>query len=342
MKKIGFVCKWIDHIWQIGIVKPGDDAKKYNTSTTTVAWLNRQTRSVAEDKLWQLMEYNITSVHLLVERVSKLEPPLRMVRISSEVLPCYTEPTWNYFWKRPDVRSYMEKHFAPIGQIARAAGVRLSFHPGQFTVLASHRDDIVDLSIEEVEYHADMARWMGYGVAFQDLKINTHIAGKRGPSGIRSIFGRLSPEARNCLTIENEEITWGLDNCLELADLCPIVLDIHHHYCREGEYIEHTDPRIQKIIDSWRGVRPVIHYSQSREKYLADYPSSVRPDRDTLIAAGINKQKLRAHSDFMHHPAINKWAKQHWQWSDVMVECKSKNLGSQQLFEFWQNMKDSV
>lgn len=332
-KKIGFVCKWIDTAEQINAVKTKDDAKKYNTSTTTVAWLNRQTQDVAEQKLWDLMEYNIRSVKLLVERVSKLPEPQRMVRLSSEIFTGYTEAKWRYFWQKPDVRAYAEKHFAEVGKIAKPTGVRLSFHPGPFTVLASHRDDIVDLSVQEMEYHADMARWMGYGQSFQDFKINIHISGKRGAAGVRAAYPRLSQEAKNCLTIENEEMTHGLDDCLELGDLVPIVLDIHHHWIREGEYIQPDDPRIQRVISSWRGVRPVIHYSVSREEHLPHHPVDVLPCHKTLLEQGHNKQKLRAHSDFYWNNAVNQWALSHLEWADIMCECKSKNLGSTLLYE---------
>ena len=107
------------------------------------------------------------------------------------------------------MQNHLEKIFAPIGETARRLDVRLSFHPGQFCVLASENPGIVERSIAEFEYHADMARWMGYGKSFQDFKINVHISGKRGPDGLRESYSRLSPEARNCITIENEENSWG-------------------------------------------------------------------------------------------------------------------------------------
>jgi UV damage endonuclease UvdE len=339
IKRIGFACKWIDNPNQTDGIKSSDDCKKYNTGTTTVAWLNRQSKSKAEEKLWDLMKGNIESVKKLVTRVGNLNQHLRMVRLSSDILPVYTESNWRYFWKLPDVQQYAERHFAEVGRIARDRNVRLSFHPGQFTVLASDNPDIVNKSIEEFEYHADMARWMGFGKQFQDIKINVHISGKEGPEGIRRAYKRLSPEARNSITIENEENSWGLDECLTLGDLLPIVLDIHHNYCREGEYISSNDPRIKMIINSWRGLRPVMHYSQSREEFLSDHPTDILPSRDVLIDRGINKQKLRAHSDYMHNLAMNLWAKTHWEWADVMVEAKAKNLASFKLFEYWESLK---
>lgn len=334
-KRIGFACKWIDHPGQVDGVKPKDAAKQYNTGTTTVAWLNRQSRAVAEEKLWDLMKQNIEATRKLVIKVGEQHEHLRMVRLSSDILPVYTESSWRYFWRQADVVQYLERHFRAVGEAAKVHNVRVSFHPGQFCVLASENPQIVENSIAEFEYHADMARWMGFGVKFQDFKINVHIAGKLGPQGIRMAHARLSPEARNCITIENEENSWGLDDCLQLKDLCPIVLDIHHHFCREGEYIETTDPRIAMVIDSWRGVRPAIHYSLSREEYLAGHPSNQRPARDALIAAGINKQKLRTHSDFYHNAACNDWALTHWEWADIMTESKGKNLSQRALLDHY-------
>lgn len=333
MAKIGFACKWIDRPDQVDGIKPKDDCKQYNTGSTTVAWLNRQTKDVAEQKLWDLMEQNIESIKKLIERVGTLDEQLRMVRLSSDILPVYTEPNWSYFWRRNDARLYLEKSFGEVGSIARKRGVRLSFHPGQFTVLASDNPAIVDRSIEEFEYHVDMARWMGYGQKFQDLKINVHISGRQGPDGIRRAYQRLSPEARNTLTIENEEITHNLDTCLELADLVPIVLDIHHHWINSGEYIDPSDDRVKKVVDSWRGVRPTCHYSVSREEYFNGHSGHVSPDLRTLLESGHKKAKLRAHSNFYWNTAVNEWALSFWDKFDIMCESKAKNLASHALYE---------
>jgi len=339
-KRIGFACKWIDRPDQIDGIKPKDDCKKYNTGSTTVAWLNRQSKEIAEQKLWNLMEQNIKAIHKLVERVGGLNENLRMVRLSSDILPVYTEPTWSWFWRTNDVRTYCEREFRRVGSLARERNVRLSFHPGQFCVLASDSDNIVDRSIEEFEYHADMARWMGYGKTFQDFKINVHISGRRGPEGIRAALRRLSPEARNCITIENDEITWGIEASLELANDLALVLDIHHHWIKTGEYIAASDHRIKKIADSWRGQRPVIHYSVSREEHLADHSTSTLPSLDTLMESGHKKAKLRAHSNFYWNDACNQWALSHSEWADIMAESKGKNLASFALHEYRNKFKN--
>jgi len=333
-KRIGFPCKWIDDPSQVNGIKPTDPAKIYNTGSTTVAWLNRQTRDVAEQKLWDLMVQNISSIERLVERVGQLNENLRMVRLSSDILPVYTESTWCGYWRRPDVRLYAERAFARVGALARERDVRLSFHPGQFCCVVSDNPDVVDRSIEELEYHTDMIRWMGYGRTFQDFKCNVHLSGRLGVDGFDAAWQRMSPELRNCLTLENDEYQKNVDELIKLKDKVAIVLDIHHHLISDSEYISATDDRIKHIIDSWRGVRPVIHYSQSREEYISNYSDSI-PEMFTLLEH-TKKAKLRAHSDFYNNRHINAWALTHLEWADIMSESKSKNLGSLQLFNQWQ------
>ena len=175
-RRIGFACKYM-HPDQTQKKKLLEEIQRpLNTRSTTVAWLNRQTKEVAEERLWDIMVHNIKSYYNLIEYVGGLDNGLRMVRLGSDVLPVYTEPTWSYFWRKNDVRAYCEKHFRPVGDLARKLDVRLSMHPGQFTVLASDNPDIVERSIEEFEYHVDIARWLGYGRTFQDFKINVHIS----------------------------------------------------------------------------------------------------------------------------------------------------------------------
>ena len=332
--RIGFCCKFLD--------ESGETVPEYNSRATTVAWLNRQTREVAEQRLWDIVQHNIEAARRLVERVGENPPHFRMVRLGSDILPVFTEPTWGYFWKQPDVVNYAERKFAQVGELARRLDVRLSFHPGQFTCLASISDDVVNRSIEELEYHATMARWMGYGKRFQDFKINVHISGRKGPAGVREAYTKLSPEARNCLTIENEEMSHGLDDCLSLADLVPIVLDIHHNWIREGEYIQADDPRVAQIIDSWRGVRPAIHYSVSREDLLVDHCAHTLPDHQALLSAGYRKQKLRAHSEYYWNAAVNKWALTHGVWADIQAESKRKNLASTALYNQFAQLEPAM
>jgi UV DNA damage endonuclease len=335
IKRIGFACKYM-HPDQTQKKKILEEIQRpLNTKSTTVQWLNRQTRDVAEQRLWDIMVHNIAAYKRLIEYVGGLPDELRMVRLGSDCLPVYTQHQWSYYWKLPAVISYCEREFARVGEQARLLDVRLSMHPGQFTVLASDSPDIVDRSIEEFEYHTDVIRWMGYGRQFQDFKCNVHISGRQGPAGIKDALKRLSPEARNCITIENDENKWGIDHSLELGNNLALVLDIHHHWCREGEYISATDDRFKRIIDSWRGVRPTIHYSVSREDLLSLHSKRVRPDFRSLESQGYKKAKLRAHSDYMWNDAVNDWALEFLEYADIMVEAKCKNLASINLYKYY-------
>ena len=332
--RIGFCCKWLNDPSECGGMKVNAVDRDLNGRSTTMRWL-REHPADADQRQWDIMNHNASAAVKMIERVATLPEGRRMVRLGSEMLQGYTEPNWIAWWQRQEVQDHCAKIFAPIGETARRLGVRLSFHPGQFCVLASESDEIVERSILEFEYHTDMARWMGYGATWHDsgFKINVHLSGKGGPAKFLKTLGRLTPEARNLITIENDEMTNGLDTTLAVAQHVALVLDLHHHFIKTGEYISSDDDRISYIVDSWRGVRPALHYSLSREDELIDHDSKIRPNLAELLAIGHKKQKLRAHSDFMWNDACNKWALTHLEWADIQVEAKGKNLASQQLFD---------
>lgn len=319
--RIGFACK---------IQESHDKAAPgLNTGTTTITWLNNQTRDVAVAKLWGILDKNTNAIRKQLDWISKLPHSQRMFRLSSDLLPAYTHDDWSWFYWQPDVVSELEARFAQIGDLARQHDIRLSFHPGQFCVLASDSPEIVENSIQEFEYHCDLIRYMGYGRKFQDFKCNVHIAGKQGPDGIKRAMTKLSREARNTLTIENAEFTWGIDASLELVDNCALVLDIHHHWIMSGEYIEPQDPRVQRLWESWRGVRPVIHYSLSRENVVVEHNAQTKPQLGELLQQGFTKAKLRAHSDYYWNEECNRWAASFSPYADIMLEAKEKNLAQQ-------------
>ena len=126
-RRIGFCCKYIDHKGQVNGIKPTDACKKYNTGTTTIAWLNRQHLDIAEQKLWSLVKSNILAVDNLVRKVAEYPDELKMVRLSSDILPAYTEDKWGQFYKNADVLMYISTELAKIGQFARDNNVRTCY-----------------------------------------------------------------------------------------------------------------------------------------------------------------------------------------------------------------------
>ena len=327
--RIGFCCKWLSDPAECGGMKVNAKNRELNGRSTTMRWL-REHPAEAEQRQWNIMNHNAAAALRMVETVGALRPELKMVRLGSEMLQGYTEPNWIDWWQQADVQQHLERIFRPIGDRARELDVRLDFHPGQFCVLASENDNIVERSILEFEYHADMARWMGYGSSWHDhgFGINVHLSGRGGVDKFLRTLGRLSPEARNLITIENDEISNGLDVTLAVADHVALVLDLHHHFVKTGEYIDPRDPRVERVVESWRGVRPLVHYSVSREDILVDHDPGVRPDLGELLARGHTKQKLRAHSDFYWNRAVNDWAAGFIDVADIECESKGKNLAS--------------
>ena len=311
--RIGFACKYHHPDRSLSKKLLEQIERPLNERSTTITWLNRQTRDVAEQRLWEIMEHNIEGMCNLVKYVGSLPDDLRMVRIGSNILPAYTHSDWSYYWNEPDVQRYLESGFDRVGSLAR--------------------------SIEEFEYHTDMARWMGYGKTFQDFKCNVHIAGKAGPAGIINALKRLSPEARNIITIENDEISWGIDSSIELEKHCALVLDIHHDWIYTGQYIKKDEDIVKRVIDSWRGVRPVIHYSVSREALIETVPEEhrrdMRPNYQTLVEAGLKRGKLRAHSNSYWNKACNEWAWSFTEDFDIMCESKFKQVAS---IDFYNSM----
>ena len=95
------------------------------------------------------------------------------------------------------------------------------------------------------------------------------------------------------------------------------------------------DPRVDQVVQSWRGIRPTCHYSVSREDVLVGHATNVLPDHGVLLESGTNKQKLRAHSDYYWNDAVNDWALTFNDNFDIMCESKGKNLASRQLYDQW-------
>ena len=301
MKRLGFACK-LSELDDSNTVRSVASA---TTKSTTISWLKRQNKQVAESKLEELVTHNMSAVYNLVSAVASMPELFRMVRITSDVLPVYTHPDWSYFYQNRNVQGFLQREFAKIGDLARSNGVRLSFHPGQFCCIVSNNR--------------------------LDFKINIHLSGKLGIDGFLTAYNQMSPVLRSSLTLENDEYQAGLDALLPISPYVGIVLDIHHHFINSGEDIDPNDKRMDIVQESWCGRRPVIHYSQSDWQYLQHF-SDQRPQLEELMKHA-PRSKLRAHSEFYNHKKLNTWALTFLDTCDIMTESKSKNIGAVQVAE---------
>ena len=324
--RLGFCCKFIPDDGD------AETSRRMNITAVTMAYLGRLGPKQAFDKLASVVTHNLDAIRRQIEYVAARPRIERVHRLSSQMLPGFTHPTCRDYYNDLDLRQLIESSLATGGEIARRKGVRLSMHPSQFCVIASSNEAASTNGIDEFEYHAEVMALLGYGRGWHPdgAHINIH-AGARGigAEGFRAGLARLSETARNLITVENDEVSYGIDDLLPLADDLPIVLDLHHHWvASRGEYIEPDDPRLDRIVASWRGVRPISHVSLSREDLLADHDLQVRPDFAALVARGVKPKDLRAHSDLMWNEAVNDLVAGHLAWTDFEVEAKSKNLAS--------------
>ena len=149
----------------------------------------------------------------------------------------------------------------------------------------------------------------------------------------RPVQNALREAARlGLVTVENDDDAYGLDDLLPLAPDLSIVVDFYHHWIASaGEYLSPDDPRLDSVIASWRGVRPVSHISQPREDLLVGHSPGLLPDFRELLARGVKRRDLCAHSDLMWNDAMNTRMAEHLAWTDIEVEAKLKNLASTQL-----------
>ncbi|SDG81588.1 UV-damage endonuclease [Pseudomonas flavescens] len=335
--RVGFACQYRhpDRSLPAGELKIIEAA--FNPRTTTLRWMDSVAQPLAHAKLIEIVEHNLQAQLRLLAYVASLPKPLQMLRLSSDLLPFYSHPKVSAFYRAPTIQRRLIEGFAAIGAAAREADIRLSMHPGQYCVLGSDRPDVVENSIAEFEYHADMIRMMGYGRRFQDFKCNLHIAGKLGGEGIRAVWPRLSEEARHCITFENDEKTYGVDACLALADLAPVVLDVHHCWIHEDDYIDPHAERVARIIDSWRGVRPTMHLSQPQERLQELGLSAERKLQMPEVLKVVPKRELYGHSARMWNQWTNAYVLQFLDRFDIMFESKDKNLATLEFHERYLN-----
>lgn len=327
--RLGYCCVY---------VPPDGDkqaARRMNTCTTTITALSRLEQRAAFEKVLGLVQHNMQALAAQIAHVGAQPPLERLLRLKSDILPAYTHPVARWMYADPAMQRLVRDGLAGVGALARKLGVRLSLHPGQYCVLATVNDTTLAGAIDEFEYHTDIMRWAGYAGGWHrhGAHINIHIGSSVGGlERFRMGLARLSADARGLITVENDEMMFGLDDVLQVADVLPVVLDFHHHWvASRGEYLQPGDPRIDRVRESWRGVRPVSHISVSQESLLPDHPKDRLPDFTALSAAGLKPRDLRAHSEMMWNSAVNDWMAAQLVWTDLEVEAKGKNLASRQL-----------
>lgn len=333
--RLGFCCTFIPDPPPGGFATrkaEREAVQAMNLTSTTMTHLGGLAPIARRAKLETMARHNLAALGRQIAWVAARPPSEQLLRIASSLLPGFTHPVASDLYAEPGLRRLIESGLARLGERARAGGVRLSMHPGQFCLIASRNPAAQENGIAELEYHAEAMAMLGYGSGWHPhgAHINIHVGGREpGIEGFRAGLALISQTAKNLLTVENDEMCHGLDAVLHLADAIPVVLDLHHHWVESsGEYIEPDDPRVARIRESWRGTRPLSHISVSREDLLVGHDPGALPDFAALIDADLSRRDLAAHSDLMWNAGINDLVARHFAWTDFEVEAKGKNRAS--------------
>ncbi len=330
--RIGFCCTF---------VSPTGDAGEQlllNMRQPTIASIARLGVVEAAERLEEVIEHNLATLERQVLHVAALPPLERLFRVLSGFLIGWSHPVIADAWTK-SLRREVERRLDHVGDLARRADVRLSMHPSQHAILATQNPAALDNAVGDIEEHATIFAMLGYGCGWHPGGASVNIHGGARAAGIEGLgagLDRLSQGARQLVTIENDEMSFGLDDLLQVADNVAIVVDFHHHWIfSRGEWLQPDDERVARIQASWRGVRPLAHISVSRESIIPGHDPDVLPDFTALVAGGHKAAHLRGHSDRMWNRAVNALVQRHLVWCDVEVEAKAKNLASRELADFY-------
>lgn len=183
-------------------------------------------------------------------------------RASSSIVPLATHPvnTW-VWWEDPDFLFIAGQ----IRDIVETHQMRVSVHPGQYTVLNSPRPEVVEKAIEDLVYHEKLISLMGGN----DIIIHTGGAygdKESAKQKFADTYMALPEPVRKRIRLENDDKTFTIRDVLDIHKICgvPICFDIHHHNCNnDGTAVDFAE-----ILSTWEGYgTPKIHISTGKEGF---------------------------------------------------------------------------
>ncbi len=285
-----------------------------------------------DTRRWQSGPHLRTSLGYLGAILSYLDRhDIRMYRMATALAPYASHPDLPQFHAQI---AECEPELAASGARARELGVRLSTHPGQYTVLNSEREDVRAAAAAELEVQAHLFEAMGLG---PESVVVIHIGG--GAGGLDAAAERferglelLSDRARSRIAVENDDTVFPLGPVVELARRCglPAVFDPHHHRCLDPQQMGDREA-IDLALATWpKGVTPKIHFSSPR---LDLGESATRVGR--RIERRPKLPRYRSHADLIEPMAFELFAKEALggREIDVMLEAKGKDLALLRLRE---------
>lgn len=235
-----------------------------------------------------------------------IENGIFLYRLSSSLWPWMSEFKFEDLPQADIIASKLAK----IGKICRDNNVRLTFHPGHFTLLGSPNEDITRRGIIDLDKHAEIMDLLGMPKSYQS-PINIHLGGSYDSKEatykrFATNWEKLSEGARNRLVVENDDKAsqYSVNDLLNLHRLIniPITFDYHHHRFSGGVMSEYE--ALNNAYITWpQDIVPIAHYSSCRKTF--EDPSC----------------KAQAHADWIYEQI-----RSYGLTLDIELESKAKEL----------------
>lgn len=276
-------------------------------------------KNAMESRLLELTAYNLSSLNNIIEY--NIKNNIRLFRISSDLIPFGSNEINNLSWW-----DIFQKQFLEIGDKIQVSNMRVSMHPGQYTVLNSLNDEVVEKSIADLNYHSKVLDCLGTGT---NHKIVLHIGGiynDKGHAKKRFIknYERLDDTVKGRLVIENDDKSYNINDVIEIGTTLniPVIFDNLHHKINSGEIVESEFYWINKCKKTWKSNdgKQKIHYSQ----------------QNPLKNPGAHSETINV-GEFM-----NFYKKLDREDIDIMLEVKDKNISAVKCIHYTTNYGASL
>ena len=225
-------------------------------------------RNATDTRLKELIAWNLKSLNNILDY--NIANNIKLFRISSDLIPFGSSPVniipwWDIF----------EQEFRRLGDKIKANDIRVSMHPGQYTVLNSPNEDVVKRAIEDLRYHAKVLSCLKVGY---ESKIILHIGGVYGDKEqainrfIMNYQG-LDQELKQRIVIENDDKCYNIHEVLSIgvSQNIPVVYDNLHHIANPTvDFMSHKY-WIDQCKKTWKkrdGVQKIHYSQQDKDKKL--------------------------------------------------------------------------
>ena len=281
----------------------------------------------ADRRRWQSgphLRHSVAFLHGVWDHLERIA--VHVYRMSSQVVPYGTHPDMPEFDYRRQI-DQCRVELEELGARARALGLRLSMHPGQYTVINGLDERLRDQSLAELEAGALLLDAMGCG---PDATVVVHVGGRYGDHDVAlgrwvAAWERLSDRARARVGLENDERLFNAADVLEIHRQTGVrvVYDWHHDRILRSAGLEPADA-LAAAMTTWpAGVRPKVHLSSPRMSVetVRRLVPGTRRSRDHVVAS-----PLGPHADLVSPWDLLALLRAARGPLDVMLEAKAKDV----------------